>query len=108
MVCTAAEGSTSTEIYAALQRSGSLFPVLENFLAFVVSYDLKEVGIWGNSAALTICCCPNCTAASSCACRGSSSMTVASDYSLSDGHLKEIENIFECEDSIKIHPGSFR
>ncbi|GAO01101.1 hypothetical protein Gxy13693_122_006 [Komagataeibacter xylinus NBRC 13693] len=34
--------------YAALQRSGSLFPVLENFLAFVASYDLKEVRIWGN------------------------------------------------------------
>ncbi len=106
--CARQPKAAQAQRYAALQRSGSLFPVLENFLAFVASCDLKEVRIWGNGAALTICCWPNCTAASSCACRGSSSMTVASDYSLSDGHLKEIENIFECEDSIKIHPVSFR
>ena len=47
--CARQPKAAQAQRYAALQRSGSLFPVLENFLAFVASYDLKRgphLGQW--------------------------------------------------------------
>lgn len=43
--------AAQAQLDAALQNGDSLFPVLEDFRAFLAPYDPTEVRIWGNGAA---------------------------------------------------------